>query len=293
MGGFNDININKEGLNVGSPSNLYASASDWIRRHESFGIADVNERKNIEQYNAIKNAKPGSLGAKTSQKSLERLPSTIDQYMWNNKLTKTQVKDLLFSKGYGGKIEDAKDEIKLKNIIPTDDLVRSVRARKQEEFTNADMIGMLDKEWVEKEDPWKNVAKELGLKGKSYRLNEAEELTDPTDITSVFHSIKFDTAQKYTGKTWVDKQGTKNKPFYPWDVAMTKTIDSLRKKKQDKKKIKPIKLRNSDFLKAKVNVNRKKSTTRIIREKRQTPEMKSGDQNYGFPSWWYNANKLY
>ena len=298
MGGFNDININKEGLNVGSPSNLYTSASDWTRRHEYFGIADVNERKNIEQYNAIKNAKPGSLGAKTSQKSLERLPSTIDQYMWNNKLTKTQVKDLLFSKGYGGKIEDAKDEIKLKNIIPTDDLVRSVRARKQEEFTRGDMTGMPDKKWVEEKKS--NTAKELGLQVKPYRLDEAKTLTDQTDITSVLYSIQFDTAKKYTGKTWLDIQGTKKNPFYPWDVAMTKTIDSLRKKKKtgrsggagstkggSGKKNKPTILTNYDFLKAKV---KGKPTTP---KKQRSPEMKSGDQNYGFPSWWYNANKLY
>ena len=152
--------IIKDEQNVGSQmSNRFNTASEYKASLEYF--SPVDDAKFIQQYNAIRTAKPGAKSALASEQARQSLPVNPNQFMLQFGLSKKQTKDLFFAKGYGKKVDS-----------------REVQIRKQTELTQGDMSGIKTDPWVPAEQKWTpQQITETGIKAPQLAETMAEKCT--------------------------------------------------------------------------------------------------------------------
>ena len=171
----------KDGQNVGSVANRYDTAAEY--RNSLSYFSAVDDAPFLQQYHAIRTAKPGAKSALASKKARQSLPENPNQFMHKFGLSKKETKDLFFAKGYG-KSGDTK----------------KVQKRKQKELTQGDMSGIEIDSYPVEEGKWtKQQIKETGINPPSFVKRTNEQITDPReDVESILTSITFDRGSIYS-----------------------------------------------------------------------------------------------
>ena len=171
----------KDGQNVGSVANRYNTAADYRRSLSYF--SPVDDKKFLQQYNAIRKAETGAKSALASKKARQSLPENPNQFMMKFGLSKKETKDLFFAKGYGKSVDTKK-----------------VQKRKQTELTRGDMSGIERESYPVEEGKWtKQQIKETGINPPSFVKQTNERITDPReDVESILTSITFDRGSLYS-----------------------------------------------------------------------------------------------
>ena len=171
----------KDGQNVGSVANRYDTAVEYRNSLSYFSPKD--DAKFIQQYNAIRQAKPGAKSALASKKARQSLPSTPEQFMMKFGLSKKETKDLFFAKGYGKKADTKK-----------------IQRRKQKELTQGDMSGIERDAYPVEEGKWtKQQIKETGINPPRFVKEQNERITDPReDVDSILATVTYDIGSIYT-----------------------------------------------------------------------------------------------
>jgi len=170
----------KDGQNVGSVANRYDTAVDYRNSLSYFSPKD--DASFIQQYNAIRQAKPGAKSALASKKARQSLPENPNQFMMKFGLSKKETKDLFFAKGYGKSVDTKK-----------------VQKRKQKELTQGDMSGVERDAYPVEEGKWtKQQIKETGINPPRFVKEQNERITDPReDVDSILATITFDRGSIY------------------------------------------------------------------------------------------------
>jgi hypothetical protein len=267
--------VGKDQLNEDSVSNQFDSAADYMRSLEYFGSDPILDKKDIElvnQYRAIKYAKPGSKAAQASEQARQSMPEKPEQFMLKFGLSKKEMRDLFYNKGWGGTVESAQKEVaKSKNRTPQSGsiwnkkpqlTVESVRARKQTELTRGDMSGIKIDPYEPPTGKWTpEQIKQTGINPPAFVKDEISRITSPgyidkktgkfvqEDVESILTSMEYEQAPRKAGPRVFQSVDMRNIGF-----NLGKTLDTIRNTRYSNATGKPI---NMDKLRAKGKKNTK------------------------------------
>jgi hypothetical protein len=267
--------VGKDQLNEDSVSNQFDSAADYMRSLEYFGSDPILDKKDIElvnQYRAIKYARPGSKAAQASEQARQSMPEKPEQFMLKFGLSKKEMRDLFYNKGWGGTVESAQKEVaKSKNRTPQSGsiwnkkpqlTVESVRARKQTELTRGDMSGIKIDPYEPPTGKWTpEQIKQTGINPPAFVKDEISRITSPgyidkktgkfvqEDVESILTSMEYEQAPRKAGPRVFQSVDMRNIGF-----NLGKTLDTIRNTRYSNATGKPI---NMDKLRAKGKKNTK------------------------------------
>lgn len=315
--------VGKDQLNEGSVSNQFDSVTDYMNRLEYFSLADEKDIALMNQYRAIKYARPGSKAAQASEQARQSMPEKPEQFMLKFGLSKKEMRDLFYNKGWGGTVESAQKEVaKSKNRTPKSGsiwnkkpqlTVESVRARKQTELTRGDMSGIKIDPYEPPTGKWTpEQIKQTGINPPAFVKDEISRITSPgyidkktgkfiqEDVESILTSMEYEQAPRTAGPRIFQSVDMRNVGF-----SLGKTRDTLRNTRysgatgkpinmdklraKGKKTPKPKKLTNEDLLdyQAKSNKGKGKGTTKPKKLTSDQIWAKFGKQDWSDFTWGY------
>lgn len=315
--------VGKDQLNEDSVSNQFDSAADYMRSLEYFSPVDEKDIALTNQYRAIKYARPDSKAAQASEQARQSMPEKPEQFMLKFGLSKKEMRDLFYNKGWGGTVESAQKEVaKSKNRTPKSGsiwnkkpqlTVESVRARKQTELTRGDMSGIKIDPYEPPTGKWTpEQIKQTGINPPAFVKDEISRITSPgyidkktgkfvqEDIESILTSMEFEQAPRTTGPRVFQSVDMRNVGFslgktrdtlrttrYSGATGKPINMDKLRAK--GKKTPKPKKLTNEDLLdyQAKSNKGKGKGTTKPKKMTSDQIWAKFGKQDWSDFTWEY------
>jgi hypothetical protein len=320
--------VGKDQLNEDSVSNQFDSAADYMRSLEYFGSDPILDKKDIElvnQYRAIKYAKPGSKAAQASEQARQSMPEKPEQFMLKFGLSKKEMRDLFYNKGWGGTVESAQKEVaKSKNRTPQSGsiwnkkpqlTVESVRARKQTELTRGDMSGIKIDPYEPPTGKWTpEQIKQTGINPPAFVKDEISRITSPgyidkktgkfvqEDVESILTSMEYEQAPRTAGPRIFQSVDMRNIGFslgktrdtirntrYSGATGKPINMDKLRAK--GKKNTKPKKLTNDDLFdyQAKLNEGKGKGNDTTKPKKMTSDQIwaKFGKQDWSDFTWEY------
>ena len=315
--------VGKDQLNEGSVSNQFDSAADYMRSLEYFSPVDEKDIALTNQYRAIKYARPGSKAAKASEQARQSMPEKPEQFMLKFGLSKKEMRDLFYNKGWGGTVESAQKEVaKSKNRTPKSGsiwnkkpqlTVESVRARKQTELTRGDMSGIKIDPFEPPTGKWTpEQIKQTGINPPAFVKDEISRITSPgyidkktgkfvqEDVESILTSIEFEQAPRTAGPRVFQSVDMRNVGFslgkirdtlrttrYSGTTGKPINMDKLRAK--GKKTPKPKKLTNEDLLDYQAKSNKGKGKGTVNPKKLTSDQIwaKFGKRDWSDFTWEY------
>lgn len=320
--------VGKDKLNEDSVSNQFDSAADYMRSLEYFGSDPILDKKDIElvnQYRAIKYARPGSKAAQASEQARQSMPEKPEQFMLKFGLSKKEMRDLFYNKGWGGTVESAQKEVaKSKNRTPKSGsiwnkkpqlTVESVRARKQTELTRGDMSGIKIDPYEPPTGKWTpEQIKQTGINPPAFVKDEISRITSPgyidkktgkfvqEDVESILTSMEYEQAPRKAGPRVFQSVDMRNIGFNlgktlgtirntRYSNATGKPINMDKLRAKGKKNTKPKKLTNDDLFdyQAKLNEGKGKGNDTTKPKKMTSDQIwaKFGKQDWSDFTWEY------
>lgn len=320
--------VGKDKLNEDSVSNQFDSAADYMRSLEYFGSDPILDKKDIElvnQYRAIKYARPGSKAAQASEQARQSMPEKPEQFMLKFGLSKKEMRDLFYNKGWGGTVESAQKEVaKSKNRTPQSGsiwnkkpqlTVESVRARKQTELTRGDMSGIKIDPYEPPTGKWTpEQIKQTGINPPAFVKDEISRITSPgyidkktgkfvqEDVESILTSMEYEQAPRKAGPRVFQSVDMRNIGFNlgktlgtirntRYSNATGKPINMDKLRAKGKKNTKPKKLTNDDLFdyQAKLNEGKGKGNDTTKPKKMTSDQIwaKFGKQDWSDFTWEY------